>query len=424
MKIGLLDHMGYGNLGDAAIQESVIGYIKRCLPDAKLVAFSLVPYDTEKRHSIPCYPILRWHPTLENFGVHTAEKKSFNTSPISALKKNPLITTWAKPLLEFAREAVFWVRSYRRLRSLDLLIISGGGQLGDLWRGPWAHPFTIFKFSLLTKLACKKLYFLNVGAGPLGHPLSRFFVRWALRFADYRSFRDEDSRELVHSLGVKGMMQVYPDPAYSLVVSEFLKVASPGTAAPTVGLNPFGFCDPRIWPRKDDSLYKKYLDKIAQFSAWLLEQGYNLRVFTTEISVDLFAIEDLKVRLSSLSSSPELVGPVFRPPSESVKDVLQEMSEFDYIVTSKFHGIIFSHLLRKPVIALSYHRKMDVAMHSVGQDRFCANVESFDVDWLIEAFRTLIQESSSIKTEFTTAVEANAAKLSQQFDSLFKPDGS
>src|ERR1700735_1467658 len=59
--IGLLDHMGYGNLGDAAVQESVIANIKKRLPNARLVAFSLSPEDTIKRHGIPCYPILRWH---------------------------------------------------------------------------------------------------------------------------------------------------------------------------------------------------------------------------------------------------------------------------------------------------------------------------------------------------------------------------
>ncbi len=421
MKIGLLDHMGYGNLGDAAIQEVVIGFIKQCLPAARLVGFSLVPGDTEKRHGIPCYPILRWHPTLENTAAQAVERKSFKSRLKSGLRRNPLINTWAKPVLELAREAVFWVRSYRRLRTLDLLLISGGGQLGDLWRGPWSHPFTIFKFSLLTKLARKKLYFLNVGAGPLGHPMSRFFVRWALRLADYRSFRDEESKELVQSLGVKATLHVYPDPAYALDVRDLLNAASPDTAMPIVGLNPFGFCDPRIWPRKDVSLYKEFLEKIARFSAWLLEQGYNLRVFTTEVSVDRYAIEDLKVRLSSLVS-PELIGPIFSRPSESVKDVLREMSKFDFIVTSKFHGIIFSHLLRKPVIALSYHRKMDVAMQAVGQSRFCADVESFDVDWLTKAFRSLIHESGSIKAGFAAVVEANAAKLSQQFNSLFLPD--
>src|SRR6516225_6955010 len=66
MVIGVLDHMGYGNLGDAAVQESVIANIRKRLPNAQLVGFSLVPDDTLRRHGIPSYPILRWHSGLGN----------------------------------------------------------------------------------------------------------------------------------------------------------------------------------------------------------------------------------------------------------------------------------------------------------------------------------------------------------------------
>jgi polysaccharide pyruvyl transferase WcaK-like protein len=90
-------------------------------------------------------------------------------------------------------------------------------------------------------------------------------------------------------------------------------------------------------------------------------------------------------------------------------------------VTSKFHGIIFSHLLGKPVISLSYHRKMDVAMRAVGQSRFSADIEHFDVDSLIQAFRSLVDESRRIQSGSAAAVEANAARLSEQFDGLFGP---
>jgi polysaccharide pyruvyl transferase WcaK-like protein len=419
MKIGLLDHMGYGNLGDAAIQEAVIANIKKRLPDARLVGFSLNPDDTVMRHGIPCYPIRRWYPRHEKTTNQAADRVTFKSRLKSVLKNNFIVYNCVKPVLDFAREAVFLGRSFWELRRLDLLIISGGGQLGELWRGPWSHPYTIFKFCLLTKLAGKKLYFLNVGAGPLEHPLSRFFARCALRLADYRSFRDDDSQQLVRSLGVKAKMHVYPDPAYGLELGDQLKSAAHGASMPTVGLNPIGFCDPRIWPRKDDSLYQEYLEKVTRFSAWLLEQGYILRVFTTEISVDRYAVEDLKARLRSRLSRPELVCQVFGRASASVKDVLLEMSEFDFIVTSKFHGIIFSHLLSKPVISLSYHRKIDVAMRSIGQGHFCADIEHFDLNWLIKAFRTLADESESIKSRSAAAVEAYSATLSQQFDSLF-----
>jgi polysaccharide pyruvyl transferase WcaK-like protein len=422
MTIGLLAHMGYGNLGDAAIQDAVIANIQRRLPDVRLVGFSLIPDDTANRHGIPCYPIKWWYPRLGATAPRAGEGTSRTGSVASAVKRLRLVRAWLKPVADLAREALFWLRSYRRLRRLDVLVISGSGQLGEHWRGPWAHPYTIFKFAVLAKLARTKLYFLNVGAGPLEHPLSRFFIRWAVRLGDYRSFRDQDSQELVRSLGVDVETHVYPDPVYSLDVAAQLAAGRNGSPRPVVGLNPIGFCDPRLWYRKDEPAYRDYLDKMTAFSAWLLEQGYDLRVFTNELSVDRYAIEDLRARLQAGLSAPEVVlDRVFGRPSETVKDVLQEMAGFDFIVTSKFHGIVFSHILRKPVIALSYHRKMDVAMNALGQGRFCADVGRFEVGWLIEALRALVSHRDGIRSRCGAAVEANAARLSQQFDGLFSP---
>ena len=113
------------------------------------------------------------------------------------------------------------------------------------------------------------------------------------------------------------------------------------------------------------------------------------------------------------------ISQIFQTPSATVGAVLREMAGFDFIVTAKFHGIIFSHLLGKPIVSLSYHRKMDAAMDSVGQGRFNANIERFDVEWLIGAFRSLGDERDRIRSRCKTAVEARAADLSRQFDGLF-----
>jgi len=423
MVIGILDHMGYGNLGDAATQDVAIANIRKRLPDVRLVGFSFIPHDTTERHGIPCYPIRWWYPRPAALGDRNTDGTISKSRLKSVLKSAPFIYRWAKLLHDFMHEALFWVRSYRVLRRLDLLIISGGGQLSDLWRGPWSHPYTIFKFCLLTKLAGKKVFFLNVGAGPLDHSLSKVFAKYAVQLADYRSFRDEDYEKLVRKLGVKAKTHVYPDMAYGLEVEESSKSRPRAFSKPVVGINPIGFCDARIWVRKDEALYEQYLDKVVRFSLWLLEQGYNLRMFSTEISVDKYALEDIQARLRS-RVAPDILSQIFRTASKNVKDVLQEMSEFDFVVTSKYHGIIFSQVLGKPVISLNYHRKMDFAMQAVGQDRFCAGIEHFSVDWLIDAFRSLAEENGKTNPIAAAVVEKYAATLSRQFDELFIPENA
>ena len=320
MKIGLLDHMGYGNLGDAATQEALIVNIKTRVPEATIVGFSLNPDDTTTRHNIPCYSITHWHPGLKKSGRTSRDRRNLSSRLKSILKKLPVFSTVASRVLNLIRELRHLGRSFRIVRSLDTLIIAGGGQLSELWRGAWSHPYNVFKFAILTKLAGRKLLFINVGAGPLETRLARLFVRVSISLADYVSFRDIESQTLVNELGGKRQTEVYPDSAYALEASdqEGAKVAK--RSRPLVGINPIGFCDPRIWPKKDVYAYSRYLDNLAAFSLWLLSHDYRLRIFSGEVSVDIYALEDLKTRLLSSSIPLPDRDEICMPPSDTVKN--------------------------------------------------------------------------------------------------------
>jgi polysaccharide pyruvyl transferase WcaK-like protein len=418
MKIGLLDHMGYGNLGDAATQEALIANIKARVPDADIIGFSLDPDDTRRRHNIPCYSITHWHPGLNKPGQTGADGRNLRSRLKSILKKIPVFSAMALCAQNLVRELVHLGRSFKVLRSLDTLIIAGGGQLCELWRGPWSHPYNVFKFSVLTKLANRKLLFLNVGAGPLDSFLSRVFARCSVCLADYVSFRDVESQTLVQRLRVKRPTHVFPDSAYALDISDY--ETGKRASRPLVGLNPIGFCDPRIWPKKDAYAYSRYLDNLAAFSLWLLSRNYGLRIFSGEMSVDVYALEDLKGRLLS-SLSPADINEICVPPSQNVKELISEMSGFDFVVTSKFHGVVFSHLLAKPVIALSYHHKIDDLMRTVGHSQHCLNIESFDDECLKKAFASLVVDAQELKSKFRQTRGSYFEALKVQFDDLFVP---
>jgi len=60
-KIGLLDHLGGGNLGDDVTLDAVMQNIKRRWPHAVIMGFSLNPSDTQKRHGIQSYAIRKKH---------------------------------------------------------------------------------------------------------------------------------------------------------------------------------------------------------------------------------------------------------------------------------------------------------------------------------------------------------------------------
>ncbi len=347
-------------------------------------------------------------------------------------------------------------RSYRVVRSLDLLVLSGGGQLCDLHPG---LPYNVFKFCLLARLSAVPVFIVGVGASRLKYTRNKFFAKWAVRWADYTSFRSLESRALIRSLGVKSEIHVCPDPAYALDVLEYVAAKSENALTPAdseallrkldiriepqvyseatsvrslgrylslgysqagalkVGLNPMGFCDPRRWPRKDQAVYLHYLDKVEAFSLWLLSEGYSLEIFTSDIIVDIYAIEDLRSRLLKNNGSA-LADRVTVRPILTLRELLLQMSTFDFVVTSKFHGVIFSHLLAKPVIALSYLPKIEDLMRAVGHERYCLDIEHFNVKTLVERFESVVDERDQLSSLFrkTTATYADALRL--EFDRL------
>ena len=182
-----------------------------------------------------------------------------------------------------------------------------------------------------------------------------------------------------------------------------------------------GFCDPRIWPRRDERLYRSYLNKIYSFICWLRDEGYAVEIFTSDLAIDRYAIEDLKTKLDSdraLALDPF----VTIRPVVGLQELLKQMSGFDFVVTSKFHGVVFSHLLGKPIVSLSYHYKIDNLMRTVGHSEYCLDVERFEVAALTETFRSLVEQADTLRALFTGAVAAYRLKLAAEFDRLFAPE--
>ncbi len=46
-------------------------------------------------------------------------------------------------------------------------------------------------------------------------------------------------------------------------------------------------------------VYNSYLDKLVEFASWLISHNYSIELFTSDIVVDKYALEDLYNRLCS-----------------------------------------------------------------------------------------------------------------------------
>jgi polysaccharide pyruvyl transferase WcaK-like protein len=318
-------------------------------------------------------------------------------------------------------ELLFLIESLRIVKSLDILIVSGGGQLLD-WGGPWHFPYTIFKWTFLARASRVPCYYINVGAGPLRDCLSRLFVKGALLLTNYVSFRDQVSRRVAQSLGFSRPAPVFPDNAYSLDIPPLYisRNCQQGEREIVVGFSPMAYRDPRVsfWD-KDQAAYDRYISKYSAFASWLARNNYRLRLFSTDIWFDAPAIDDVALALKKDSCIADQ-GRIARDPIPHADALFSQMASMDYIVTCRFHGVVFAHLMNIPVLALSPHPKVATLMSDLGLSAYCMDITASDPDLLANTFNLLVRDHDRIKASMAETAAAYKMILRRQFNDLLQ----
>lgn len=395
--VALLGPYGLGNLGDAATQDAAIDAIRRNWPTARIVGISLDPDDTQARHGIPALPIRAGHPRVE--GVKGR-------------------------LLGMVREAAFLLGSLRAMLDVDVLVISGGGQLDDVWGGAGAHPFALFKWTLLARLAGAKVYFMSVGAGPIYSKKSEWLLKRALRRASYRSFRDEDSRALVQNqLGIPDPGVVVPDLAHTRFDPCDARFDH-GEEVETLAIAPLPHVDPRMapYPGPDPKRYNAYVEKLAEFVDRILtKRSCKVLFYVGEIHQDVPVIEDVLNLLEKRGwdrGSPRLS----RPRICEVDELGEALKEAQLFVASRFHSVLLPLAMCRPVVALSYHPKVTNLMRDMGQAEFCLDIDAFTVEELESRVEKLWSSRAAVRAVLEQKSAHYRASLGEQYDRLFPPE--
>ncbi len=415
MRIGVFGHVGNQNLGDEALIAAVVENVRRRYPEVELRAFTTRPQDTEQRHGIAAFPIRRMNggpvtraARSESLGVGRDLRARLRRVPVL-----PGLVRAARRLGNAARavalELRFLVQSYRRLRGTDLLLVAGSQQLNDYWGGPWAFPFTLFKWSLLARASGTRVAFLSVGAGPLDTPLGKFFVRQALRLAGYRSFRDDDARTCVLGLGVSGDHPVVPDLAFSMSVDLALRPVPRGERR-IVGINPMPVFDDTYYPEHDPQVYGQYVSTLAGFADWLVERGYDLRLFATQLLVDHEVIDDVQRRMKH--RGPRIVAGRIH----SFDELVSVIDGLDLVVATRYHGTVFSLIRRKPVLSIAYHRKSIDLMTQLGLGEYAIDIARLTLAALQQRFVALEAQ----RARFTELLDRGLPVVRAQLDSQYE----
>lgn len=420
-RIAVLGHFHGRNLGDDLVVRTILAAVRRRVPEAELLAVSLSPADTRRRHGVEAFPI---NPAPASGGTPgpaqgTSERRA---AVVAALRRVPLlrrVRLAVASAAKVAREVPFLFRARRLLRDVDTVVVAGSGQLLDQWHGAWGHPYAIFRWAVLARLGRTRLLVPSIGAGPIDGALGAFMIRRSVAAASYISVRDAYSGDLLHSIGVVRDLPVRPDMGYGLPLGELDPAPPDDGADVTVGVNAMAHEDPRYWPRGDVRRFDAYLAKMAGVVARLLEDGHRVVLFSSQTSTDALVASDLVAALAErgLAGHPALRNAF--PEIDDVDGLVEVIRGCDYVLGARYHSLLLPLAAGIPTLGLAYHPKTQALFERAGRPDWCLDIDAFTVDELVDAFARLREaDGAEVRRSLVESGAAACAAVESQFDEL------
>jgi polysaccharide pyruvyl transferase WcaK-like protein len=370
---------GWGNLGDEAIQEATYEAIRDRWPAAVIRAFTLCPAGTAARHRVEAEPLTGVSSSffLIELGdgplvLRAVRRLARRLSRVPVL--GGLAARGASGFAALIFETRQLVRAWRWLRTADLLLAAGGGQLDDAWGGPWGQPYALARWAWLARRAGVPFAFLSVGFGS-ARGRSRRLLRYAVEQACYCSVRDAGSRDLARGIGITRPLPVVPDLAFRLRPGEAAARSRPGL---DIGLSPMAFLRPGRWPTSDGETYRRLVATWAEVVRSLVARGNRVHLFVTD-PADTVAVRDVLTRLDKpTKQSCRQISP------ESPAELLDFYRRLDLVLSSRLHGVLIAVAAGRPVVALSHERKVRALMSDAQESGLCLDLAAASAPQVLE----------------------------------------
>jgi polysaccharide pyruvyl transferase WcaK-like protein len=438
-RIALISPCGWGNLGDAAILDSAIHNLRQRDATIEFVGLTLNPVDTRLRHNIESMSVCGY--SKNNYGVaierHLDEPVAGRGNDVTQneggraptghekvrsegglrgrLKQLKFLVTLVKSLRQVRRKLdpflgeIGHIRSsWRLLDDIDMVIVAGGGQVDDLWGGPFGHPYVLFRWATIARLKRKPFLMLSVGVGQLESRLSKFLFQRTSSLSTYRSFRDEGSKDLVSFASPTRGDHVVADLAFAHpMAGERYPFA--GRA---VGVSPMSYKGPRSWPSSDSEYFDNYVQSLAELVRKLVASECEVTLFCS-VRGDEYVLESV---LSHLEAP--IRHWVACPLIETVDDLARAVGRVSVVVASRLHGLLLSSLTGRPLVALSFDRKVSDLMETLEAGASCLPIADFSVDDVVSLVEKQLTNYPQVSEQTLAIVREKRLQVEEQFDRI------
>lgn len=347
MRVVLSGYYGFDNVGDEAILYSIIHALRDVRPDVNITVLSNEPEETRKTYGVEA--VNRWK--LKE--VATAIKDSDG-------------------------------------------LISGGGSLLQDETGMKSIPYYtgIMK---LAKWLGKPVFVYAQGMGPFRKKHNKWLVKNTLQSVQGITIRDEDSKRLLESIGIRREMDLVPDPVIGLSSSKFESgwMADQKITGKTVSVSV-----------RDWQAGKNFKQRLAEALDRCSADGI------TVIFVPMHGKHDDETsrEVAGLMKEKSLIAPY----AASIEEKIAIFGKTDLLVGMRLHALIFAAIGYVPFVALSYDPKIDAFAEIAGQP--VAGHVTMD-DWSGESLdhevRNVLDNHDQCKNNLRAAIEPLQQKAAE-----------
>jgi polysaccharide pyruvyl transferase WcaK-like protein len=402
---------GYGNIADEVLIEAMMANLNRREPDWAFVGFSLEPGDTARRHAIPAHPLSHVSSATESgrAGRVLARWRSSSSSTVRRLER---------VVRRVPAEFGLLIEAFRTTRDIDAMIMCGSGQIQDYWcgGGAFSYPYTMLRWVVLSKLRRIPFLVVSVGAGPVDGRVSAWFFRWALSLTDYRSYRDQWSKDFVRDVvGFDRDDPVVADLAFSPLLS--ISTGGDHTSEPshtrTIGIGPIGYFREGSWPEGDDSKWHRFRDEMASVVATLIERGDRVVFLKGEGIHDQPVVDEVRAEVERRGSDVSVS--LLEVPVTTVAELTDAIGRCDAVIAARYHNVLVSYLVDRPIVGVSYQEKTDALMERYGEDPWCIEIGAATADEILSGLDEVTTRDRSGRT---AATDGQRRLLEQQYDTI------
>jgi polysaccharide pyruvyl transferase WcaK-like protein len=399
-KVAFFGHFGRGNFGNESTLQAMLCHLRRLAPSTEFTCICTGPETVSATYGISAEP-------------------SRSTIVKQWTLRNRAARWWRKLIVGIPSELYRWWKGPRSLWGSQALIVPGTGVLTDAFTLLEWGPYDMFRWAVTAKLCRCKLLFVSIGAGPIYSLRGRILVRAALLLADFRSYRDDSTRQYLRGIGFKtGADPVYPDLAFSLPESLAPRSQEMRGRRLVVGLGLMEYAGKYSIASPDDTVFSDYLEKLVEFVRWLLAHDFDVRLLIGDLA-DVPVIQEFRSLLKKRSVAFE-GGRIIDEPVASVDDLLKQIAATDYVVATRFHNVLLSLMLNKPSLAISFHHKCSSLMKQMGLSQYCQDINRLDADRLIEQFCDLEKNAETLKPLIKHKTEEFRRALDEQYERILK----